>query len=164
MFFYLTDSVPALKAGKLGRKKGETAIQQSLPLSTWLVVLVAQAEARQTLWPTCRLQSNICRIFLKGVSYFVMSFSWHFRILRQLDGERLFRRSLRQQLRYDHQPLVAGVVLVIFLAAGGKSQGGILLGEGHAVEGLTVVRNYKSCGGAENGVTVKVTPFFCVQG
>ena len=31
-------------------------------------------------------------------------------------------------------------------------------------EGLTVVRNYKSCGGAENGVTVKVTPFFCVQG
>ncbi len=31
-------------------------------------------------------------------------------------------------------------------------------------QGLTVVRNYKSCGGAENGVTVKVTPFFCVQG
>ena len=31
-------------------------------------------------------------------------------------------------------------------------------------KGLTVVRNYKSCGGAENGVTVKVTPFFCVQG
>ena len=69
--FFLTDSVPALNAGKLGRKKGETAIQQSLPLSTWLVVLVAQAEARQPLWPTCRLQSNICRIFLKGVSYFV---------------------------------------------------------------------------------------------
>ena len=31
-------------------------------------------------------------------------------------------------------------------------------------QGLTVVRNYKSCGWAENGVTVKVTPFFCVQG
>lgn len=28
------------------------------------------------------------------------------------------------------------------------------------IKGLTVVRNYKSCGGAENGVTVKVTPFF----
>ena len=31
-------------------------------------------------------------------------------------------------------------------------------------KGLTVVRNYKSCGEAENGVTMKVTPFFCVQG
>ena len=31
-------------------------------------------------------------------------------------------------------------------------------------EGLLEYMNYKSCGGAENGVTVKVTPFFCVQG
>ncbi len=36
--------------------------------------------------------------------------------------------------------------------------------KGPWAQGLTVVRNYKSCGGAENGVTVKVTPFFCVQG
>ena len=32
------------------------------------------------------------------------------------------------------------------------------------VQDLTVVRDYKSCGGAENGVTVKVTPFSASKG
>ena len=31
-------------------------------------------------------------------------------------------------------------------------------------EGLIVIRYYLALRGAENGVTVKVTPFFCVQG
>ena len=31
-------------------------------------------------------------------------------------------------------------------------------------QGLIVIRYYLALRGAENGVTVKVTPFFCVQG
>ena len=31
-------------------------------------------------------------------------------------------------------------------------------------EGLIVIRYYLALRGAENGVTVMVTPFFCVQG
>lgn len=36
--------------------------------------------------------------------------------------------------------------------------------EKHRDKGLIVIRYYLALRGAENGVTVMVTPFFCVQG
>ena len=36
--------------------------------------------------------------------------------------------------------------------------------ENMTIEGLIVIRYYLALRGAENGVTVMVTPFFCVQG
>ena len=37
-------------------------------------------------------------------------------------------------------------------------------GKSDSKEGLIVIRYYLALRGAENGVTVMVTPFFCVQG
>ena len=60
--------------------------------------------------------------------------SGHFRIIHKGYAEILCGCALRQQLRHDHEPLVAGIGLVILPAAGGKGQDGIFLGEGHTVK------------------------------
>ena len=60
--------------------------------------------------------------------------SGHFRIIHKRYAELLCGCALRQQLRHDHQPLVAGIGLVILPAAGGEGQNGIFLGEGHAIK------------------------------
>ena len=61
-------------------------------------------------------------------------FSGHRRLGGQAHSEVLRRCALRQQLRHDHQPLVAGILHVVLPAAGGQRQDGILLAEGHAVK------------------------------
>ena len=58
----------------------------------------------------------------------------HFRIIHKGYAELLCSYALRQQLRHDHQPLVAGIGIVVLPAAGGKGQDGIFLGEGHTVK------------------------------
>ena len=76
---------------------------------------------------TCQLrQYEKCCSFL-----FVLG---HFRIIHKRHAKLLCGCALRQQLRHDHQPLVAGIGIVILPAAGGKGQDGIFLGEGHTVK------------------------------
>lgn len=43
-------------------------------------------------------------------------------------------------------------------------QGALILPKKPLNQGLIVIRYYLALRGAENGVTVMVTPFFCVQG
>lgn len=64
----------------------------------------------------------------------IQVYSGHFRIFCEGYVERLRGYAFRQQLCHDHQPLIAGVFFIIFPAAGGKGQNGILLGEGYALE------------------------------
>lgn len=66
--------------------------------------------------------------------------SGHFRIIHKRHSELLCSCALRQQLRHDHKPLVAGIGIVILPAAGGKGQDGIFLGESHAVKVKPVFR------------------------
>ena len=76
---------------------------------------------------TCQLrQYEKCCSFL-----FVLG---HFRIIHKRHAELLCSCALRQQLRQDHQPLVAGIGIVILPTAGGKGQNGIFLGEGRTVK------------------------------
>ena len=60
--------------------------------------------------------------------------SGHFRIIYKRHAELLCGCTIRQQLRYDHQPLIACIGIVILSSAGGEGQDGIFLGEGHAVK------------------------------
>lgn len=69
-----------------------------------------------------------------GVRFSSYRCSGHFRLLHRLDGKCLFRGTLRQQLRHEDEPLVAGIVLIVLPAAGGEGQDGIFLGEGHAIK------------------------------
>ena len=60
--------------------------------------------------------------------------SGHFRIIHKGYAELLRYSTLRQQLRHEDEPLIAGVVLIVLPAAGGKSQHGVLLAEGYTVK------------------------------
>ena len=49
-------------------------------------------------------------------------------------GEVLRYSTLRQQLRHEDEPLIAGIVLIVLPAAGGRGQHGVLLTEGYTVK------------------------------
>lgn len=55
-------------------------------------------------------------------------------------GEVLRYSTLRQQLRHEDEPLIAGIVLIVLPAAGGKGQHGALLTEGYTVKFQPVLR------------------------
>ena len=71
----------------------------------------------------------------QGVSYSVLVFLRHLRFWSKAHGEVLRYSTLRQQLRHEDEPLIAGIVLIVLPAAGGKGQHGVLLtcGVGSAV-------------------------------
>ena len=52
--------------------------------------------------------------------------------------------------------LLIGTYMLVYL--------GLICQENMQIEDLIVIRYYLALRGAENGVTVMVTPFFCVQG
>lgn len=58
--------------------------------------------------------------FSGGVSYSVLVFLRHLRFWSKAHGEVLRYSTLRQQLRHEDEPLVAGIVLIVLPAAGGK--------------------------------------------
>ena len=79
------------------------------------------------------------RCFLSGgqlltISYSVLVFLRHLRFWSKAHGEVLRYSTLRQKLRHEDEPLVAGIVLIVLPAAGGKGQHGVLLTEGYAVK------------------------------
>ena len=56
----------------------------------------------------------------QGVSYSVLVFLRHLRFWSKAHGEVLRYSTLRQQLRHEDEPLIAGIVLIVLPAAGGK--------------------------------------------
>ena len=60
----------------------------------------------------------------QGVSYSVLAFLRHLRFWSKAHGEVLRYSTLRQQLRHEDEPLVAGIVLIVLPAAGGKERVG----------------------------------------
>ena len=79
------------------------------------------------------------RCFLSGgqlltISYSVLVFLRHLRFWSKAHGEVLRYSTLRQKLRHEDEPLVAGIVLIVLPAAGGQSQHGVLLAEGYTVK------------------------------
>ena len=57
----------------------------------------------------------------------VLVFLRHLRFWSKAHGEVLRYSTLRQQLRHEDEPLIAGIVLIVLPAAGGKGQHGVLL-------------------------------------
>lgn len=70
----------------------------------------------------------------QGVSYSVLVYLRHLRFWSKAHGEVLRYSTLRQQLRHEDEPLVAGIVLIVLPAACGKGQHGVLLTEGYTVK------------------------------
>ena len=56
----------------------------------------------------------------QGVSYSVLVFLRHLRFWSKAHGEVLRYSTLRQQLRHEDEPLIAGIVLIVLPAAGGN--------------------------------------------
>ena len=71
-----------------------------------------------------------------------------------------------QNQTFDEERALYGSkgILVKDCTFDGPADGESAFKESSDIEGLIVIRYYLALRGAENGVTVMVTPFFCVQG